>query len=168
MLARAPGDVTHANVAQVKRSPPPGRSPKEAAFPATPGANACDGPAIVKVEGLNPDHSRGPSREEPWSQSAVVALGLGVPVVGTAVDGLARILGGGRGVLVPPEAPHALAEALSRVLGGERPDPDPGPSPGRAYARQFTPMAAAAVYAGAYRQLLAGRARFGGPSVRRP
>jgi len=98
----------------------------------------------------------------------VVALGLGVPVVGTAVDGLARILGGGRGVLVPPEAPHALAEALSRVLGGERPGPGPGPSPGRAYARQFTPMAAAAVYAGAYRQLLAGRARFGGPSVRRP
>src|SRR5216683_6865382 len=92
MLARAPGDVTHANVAQVKRSPPPGRSPKEAAFPATPGANACDGPAIVKVEGINPDHSRGPSREESRSQSAVVALGLGVPVVGTAVDGLARTL----------------------------------------------------------------------------
>ena|SRR6266851_2442539 len=40
--------------------------------------------------------------------------------------------------------------------------PDPGP--GRAYARQFTPVAAAAEYAGAYRQLLAGRAIFGGPS----
>jgi glycosyltransferase involved in cell wall biosynthesis len=88
----------------------------------------------------------------------VVALGPGVPVVGTAVDGLARTLGGGRGVLVSPEAPYALAEALSRVLGGER----PGPGPGRANARQFTPVAAAAVYAGAYRQLLAGRARFGG------
>jgi glycosyltransferase involved in cell wall biosynthesis len=86
------------------------------------------------------------------------------PVVGTAVDGLARTLGGGRGVLVPPEAPHALAEALSRVLGGERPDPGPG----QAYARQFTPVAAAAVYADAYRQLLTGRARFGGPSAGRP
>ena len=42
-----------------------------------------------------------PSREEAWSQSAVVALGLGVPVVGTAVDGLAHTLGNGRGVLVP-------------------------------------------------------------------
>lgn len=43
-----------------------------------------------------------PSREESWSQSAVVALGLGVPVIGTAIDGLARTLGDGRGVLVPP------------------------------------------------------------------
>lgn len=40
------------------------------------------------------------------------------PVVGTAVDGLARTLGQGRGVLVPPEDPRTLAEALSRVLGG--------------------------------------------------
>jgi glycosyltransferase involved in cell wall biosynthesis len=67
-----------------------------------------------------------PSREESWSQSAVLGLGLGVPVVGTAVDGLARTLGEGRGVLVPPEDPHALADALSRVLGGEHPDPAPG------------------------------------------
>jgi glycosyltransferase involved in cell wall biosynthesis len=75
-----------------------------------------------------------PSREESWSQSAVLALGLGVPVVGTAVDGLARTLGEGRGVLVPPENPRALAGALSRVLADERPDP----ALSRAYARQFT------------------------------
>ena len=74
-----------------------------------------------------------PSREESWSQSAVLALGLGVPVVGTAVDGLARTLGGGRGVLVP-RGPRALAGALSRVLAGERLDP----ALGRACARQFT------------------------------
>jgi glycosyltransferase involved in cell wall biosynthesis len=95
-----------------------------------------------------------PSREESWSQSAVVALGLGVPVVGTAVDGLARTLGGGRGILLPPDDPPALAAALSRVLGGERPDPGPG----RAYARQFTPSAAAAMYLSAYRHLFASRA----------
>jgi glycosyltransferase involved in cell wall biosynthesis len=94
-----------------------------------------------------------PSREESWSQSAVVALGLSVPVIGTNVDGLARTLGNSRGVLVPPDDPHALASALSRVLGGQRPDPGPG----RAYARQFTPSAAAAVYAGVYRHLLATR-----------
>ena len=105
-----------------------------------------------------------PSREESWSQSAVLALGLGVPVVGTAVDGLATTLAEGRGVLVPPEAPHALAGALSRVLGGERPDPVPG----RAYARQFTPSAAAAVYADAYHQLLTSRARSGKPGPPRP
>ncbi len=102
-----------------------------------------------------------PSREESWSQSAVVALGLGVPVVGTAVDGLARTLSNGRGVLVAPDDPHALAAALSRVLGGER----PGPGPGRAYARQFTPGAAAAVYIGAYRHLLASRARLRHPGT---
>jgi glycosyltransferase involved in cell wall biosynthesis len=95
-----------------------------------------------------------PSREESWSQSAVVALGLGVPVIGTAVDGLARTLGHGRGVLVPPDDPPALAAALSRVLAGERPDP----APGRAYARQFTPSRAAAMYLGAYQHLLAAKA----------
>ena len=92
-----------------------------------------------------------PSREESWSQSAVLALGLGVPVVGTAVDGLARTLGAGRGILVPPEDPRALAEALARVLAGEYPDL----ALGQAYARQFTPSAAATANAGAYRQLLA-------------
>jgi glycosyltransferase involved in cell wall biosynthesis len=102
-----------------------------------------------------------PSREESWSQSAVVALGLGVPVVGTAVDGLARTLGGGRGVLVPPGDPPALADALGRVLGGQRPDPGPG----RAYARQFTPSAAAALYIDAYRHLLASRARLRHPET---
>jgi hypothetical protein len=120
--------------------------------------------AVVRVPGWSCQPSRYvsaasvhvvPSRQESWSQSAVVALGLGVPVVGTQVDGLARTLGDGRGVLVPPEDPHALAAALSRVLGGERPDPHPG----RAYARQFTPSAAAAMYADAYRHLLASRAR---------
>jgi hypothetical protein len=81
-----------------------------------------------------------------------------------AVDGLTRTLGGGRGVLVPPEDPGALAETLSRVLGGERPDPVPG----RVYARQFTPGAAAAVYAAAYRQLLASRGNSGRASAAPP
>ena len=104
--------------------------------------------AVVHLPGWSFDPARyiaqatvhvAPSREESWSQSAVLALGLGVPVVGTAVDGLARTLGEGRGVLVPPEDPRALARALSRVLARERPDPVLG----RAYARQFTPSAAA-------------------------
>jgi glycosyltransferase involved in cell wall biosynthesis len=105
-----------------------------------------------------------PSREESWSQGAVLARGLGVPVVGTAVDGLARTLGQSRGVLVPPDDPRALTGGLPRVLGGERPDPVPG----RAYARQFTPSAAAAVYAGACRQLLASHATAGEPTRPRP
>ena len=43
-----------------------------------------------------------PPRQEAWSQSAVMALGLGVPVAGTAVDGLAATPRHGRGVLVAP------------------------------------------------------------------
>lgn len=105
-----------------------------------------------------------PSREESWSQSAVLALGLSVPVVGTAVDGLARTLGSGRGVLVPPDDPGALAKALSRVLGSERPDPGPG----LVYARQFTPAAAAAFYAAAYRQLLTSPGNSSRASAARP
>ena len=99
-----------------------------------------------------------PSREESWSQSAVMALGLGVPVVGTAVDGLAVTLAEGRGILVPPADPRSLADALSRVLAGQRPDPDPG----LVYARQFTPEAAAEVYYRAYAELLPGGGRAGG------
>jgi glycosyltransferase involved in cell wall biosynthesis len=77
----------------------------------------------------------------------------------TTLDGiLGTHMGNGRGVLVPPDDPHALAAALSRVLGGQRPDSGPG----RAYARQFTPSAAAAVYLGAYRRLLAS---FGHPET---
>jgi glycosyltransferase involved in cell wall biosynthesis len=105
-----------------------------------------------------------PSREESWSQSAVLGLGLGVPVVGTAVDGLAATLAAGRGVLVPPDDPSSLARALSRVLSGEH----PGPHPGRQYARQFTPRAAAAVHAATYRQLIASHSNRGPESTPPP
>ncbi len=88
-----------------------------------------------------------PSREEAWSQSAVLGLGLGVPVVGTRVDGLQHTLGSGRGLLVPPEKPDVLAAVLADVLAGHRPDP----TPGRRYAAEFTPPAVAARYAEVYR-----------------
>jgi glycosyltransferase involved in cell wall biosynthesis len=92
-----------------------------------------------------------PSREEAWSQSATVALGLGVPVVGTAVEGLPSTLGEGRGVLVPPEDPRALADGIARVLRGQaRTDLDGG----RAYAARFTPEAVAGYYASGYRRVL--------------
>jgi glycosyltransferase involved in cell wall biosynthesis len=92
-----------------------------------------------------------PSREEAWSQSAIIALGLGVPVIGTAVEGLPLTLGDGRGVLVPPEDPPALADQIVRVLRGQaRTDLDGG----RAYAARFTPEAVAAYYASGYRRVL--------------
>jgi glycosyltransferase involved in cell wall biosynthesis len=91
-----------------------------------------------------------PSREEAWSQSAVLALGLGVPVVGSAVEGLPVTLGQGRGVLVPSEDPEMLARAIDELLRG-RGVPDPGP--GHIYAERFTPERIAPYYADTYRRL---------------
>jgi glycosyltransferase involved in cell wall biosynthesis len=92
-----------------------------------------------------------PSREEAWSQSAIVALGLGVPVVGTAVEGLPLTLGDGRGVLAPPEDPPALADQIVRVLRGQaRTDLDGS----RVFAAKFTPKAVATYYASGYRRVL--------------
>ena len=53
------------------------------------------------------------------SQSGVLflALSLGVPVVATRVGGLSEVLRDGHSaLLVPPESPEALDEALTRVL----------------------------------------------------
>jgi glycosyltransferase involved in cell wall biosynthesis len=92
-----------------------------------------------------------PSRHEAWSQAAVTAMGLGVPVVGTAVEGLPLTLGAGRGVLVEPGQPDALAAAIADVLAGRhRVDLQHA----RAYALRFSPERVAGVYAAAYRTLL--------------
>jgi glycosyltransferase involved in cell wall biosynthesis len=91
-----------------------------------------------------------PSRQEAWSQSAVLAMGLGVPVVGTAVEGLPETLGYGRGVLVPPEEPRALAAAIGAVLAGLCESDLDG---ARGYAQRFTPERIAARYASVYRAL---------------
>jgi glycosyltransferase involved in cell wall biosynthesis len=93
-----------------------------------------------------------PSRREAWSQAAVMAMGLGVPVVGTSVEGLPFTLGSGRGVLVPPDDPAALATALEDVLTGRR---TTDVEDARAYALRFSPARVAAVYESAYRSLLA-------------
>lgn len=91
-----------------------------------------------------------PSREEAWSQSAVTALGLGVPVVATAVDGLPTTLADGRGLLVPPEDPAALAAAIRGVLAGEiRIDPGPG----KRYAAGFEAARIGADYFAVYQAL---------------
>jgi glycosyltransferase involved in cell wall biosynthesis len=91
-----------------------------------------------------------PSREEAWSQTVTMAMALGTPVVATAVEGLPDALAGGRGILVPPEDPPALAAALADVLAGRRrPDLDAA----RRYAAQFTPEALGRLYAARYRAL---------------
>jgi glycosyltransferase involved in cell wall biosynthesis len=92
-----------------------------------------------------------PSRDEAWSQSVAMAMALGTPVVGSDVNGLPEVLAGGRGVLVPPEEPDALARALADVLAGRR---RPDLAAAREYAMRFTPERMGRMYAARYRQLI--------------
>lgn len=55
-----------------------------------------------------------PSRWEGFGLVAVEAMAAGVPVVASAVDGLAEVVGEA-GLLVPPEDPVALARALGAL-----------------------------------------------------
>jgi glycosyltransferase involved in cell wall biosynthesis len=58
-----------------------------------------------------------PSRAEPFGLVALEAMGAGVPVVASDVDGLAEVVTDGEtGLLVPPDDPRGLAEAIARVL----------------------------------------------------
>jgi glycosyltransferase involved in cell wall biosynthesis len=91
-----------------------------------------------------------PSRDESWSQTAVLGMAHGVPVVGTDVDGLPQTLGHDRGIVVPPDDPAALARAIDDVLAGRREIDLAG---ARAYARRFSVDRVAAGYAAAYREL---------------
>lgn len=94
-----------------------------------------------------------PSRYESWSQAAVTAMAHGVPVVATNVEGLPITLGEGRGMLVPPEDPDALAGAIDDVLSCRRlPDLDAA----RRYAARYTATRVAAYYLAIYRRLISG------------
>ncbi|MGX7678964.1 glycosyltransferase [Jatrophihabitans sp. DSM 45814] len=92
-----------------------------------------------------------PSREEAWSQSAVLALGLGVPVIGTEVDGLIGTLSDARGLTVAADDPQALAAAIAQVLGGSTTIDS---AAGLSYAREFTPARVADFYLADYADLV--------------
>jgi glycosyltransferase involved in cell wall biosynthesis len=94
-----------------------------------------------------------PSREEAWSQSAVTALALHVPVVATAVDGLPITLAENRGLLVQPD-PDAIAGGIQRVLDGAA---GIDLAAGRQYAARFEPAEIASYYLAIYEQLIAAR-----------
>jgi len=61
-----------------------------------------------------------PSRREGLGVAALEAMAVGRPVVASRVGGLGQaVLDGRTGLLVPPEDPEALAEALARALGDD-------------------------------------------------
>lgn len=92
-----------------------------------------------------------PSRYEAWSQSAVTAMAHNVPVIATNVEGLPSTLADGRGVLVAPEDPEALAGAIADLLGGRGlPDLEAA----RRYAARHTAANVAAYYEAVYRSLI--------------
>lgn len=96
-----------------------------------------------------------PSRDESWSQTAVLGMARRVPVIGTDVDGFPQTLGSGRGIVVPSENPEALAAAIDDVLSGRR---RTDLLAARRYALRFALDRVVGEYAAAYRELT-------GPSV---
>jgi glycosyltransferase involved in cell wall biosynthesis len=91
-----------------------------------------------------------PSRDEAFSQSAVLAMALGVPVVGTRVDGFPETLTAGRGLIVEPDDPAALASALEDTLSGRRTTDVVG---ARAWAQRYRTERVASQYERDYLEL---------------
>jgi len=56
-----------------------------------------------------------PSRRDPFPISMLEAMGSGLAVVGTAVDGLREQITPQSGLLTPPDDPRSLAEAVIRL-----------------------------------------------------
>jgi glycosyltransferase involved in cell wall biosynthesis len=54
-----------------------------------------------------------PSRSDPFPLSMLEAMASGLPVVGTRRDGIAEQITNGTGLLVEPEDPAALADAIA-------------------------------------------------------
>jgi glycosyltransferase involved in cell wall biosynthesis len=89
-----------------------------------------------------------PSRFEGWGLVCMEAAARGLPVVASDVAGLREsVLHGETGLLVPWGDPHALAEALARLLGDARLREQMGEA-GRRWAAEHSWDASARAFAG--------------------
>lgn len=66
------------------------------------------------------DVSCAPSRNEPFGLVVIEANACGAPVVGTNDGGIAGILTPETGILINPESPEELADAIKSVLNGDK------------------------------------------------
>jgi glycosyltransferase involved in cell wall biosynthesis len=96
------------------------------------------------------------ARSEGTTTTAMEAQACGVPVVATRVAAVAEVVDDGvTGLLVPPEQPRALADAVLRVLGDETLRDRMGAAGREAAVERFDAEQAAAVYVQAYEAALA-------------
>jgi glycosyltransferase involved in cell wall biosynthesis len=58
-----------------------------------------------------------PTRYEGYGMVVAEALARGLPVIATDTGGIAELLSGGAGLVVPPDDAAALAEALREAIG---------------------------------------------------
>jgi glycosyltransferase involved in cell wall biosynthesis len=76
-----------------------------------------DVPALMAAADVLCQPNLGP---EPFGIAFVEAMHAGLPIVATAIGGAREIVDASCGILVPPQDPAALADALRRLIG----DPD--------------------------------------------
>ncbi len=67
-----------------------------------------------------------PSRQEPFGMVALEAMASGKPVIAMRVGGLPEVLDGADAVMVAPEDPSALAQAIDQTLSRLEREPDYG------------------------------------------
>ena len=98
-------------------------------------------------------------RSEGTTTTALEAQSCGVPVVATRVAAVAEAVADGvTGLLVPPEQPRVMADAVLRLLGDERLREWMGAAGRKAAFERFDAVRVADIYVMAYEAALAHRA----------